>query len=71
MDHDDFEGMIAMLEHCGLSKTTIARETGVSYSTVWRMANGTCNDTLARHGRSDRGIAAAVTARSGKKVTPG
>lgn len=35
-----FQAMIAGLEHHGISQQEIARRTGVSRATVWRMANG-------------------------------
>lgn len=40
MKDSDFEGLVAGLEQQGLTKTAIARETGLSYSTVWRISNG-------------------------------
>ena len=44
MDRDDFEALIAGLESQGMTKTAIARYAGLSYATVWRLANGGCKD---------------------------
>ena len=40
MQAEQFEALIAGLEAQGMSKGDISRCSGVSYATVWRMANG-------------------------------
>jgi len=46
MHRETFEALIRGLESYGISKREIAERTGVSYATVWRMANGIGGDHL-------------------------
>jgi transcriptional regulator with XRE-family HTH domain len=47
MRKDEFEALIAGLESQGISRSEIAQRSGMSRTTVWRMANGICADHLA------------------------
>jgi transcriptional regulator of acetoin/glycerol metabolism len=40
MNARDFDALIASLEHQGIKRTEIAHRSGVSRSTIWRLANG-------------------------------
>lgn len=40
MNTRDFEALIDSLEGQGMTRTQIARQSGVSRPTIWRLANG-------------------------------
>jgi transcriptional regulator with XRE-family HTH domain len=46
MERKNVETLIAGLERQGISKKEIANRSGMSYATVWRMANGVGSDHL-------------------------
>jgi transcriptional regulator with XRE-family HTH domain len=46
MQNGEFEALIEGLERQGISKREIAERSGVSYATVWRIANGVGGDHL-------------------------
>jgi hypothetical protein len=65
MNADEFSALIAGLESQGMTKTVIARETGLSRMTVWRLAVGECSrpsyDTITRLKAFERRLARPVT----------
>lgn len=61
MRDGDFEGLIAGLENHGVSQQEIARRTGVSRATVWRLANGVCQNHFHETVTKIRALSEQVT----------
>ncbi|MDX0124488.1 helix-turn-helix domain-containing protein [Sinorhizobium meliloti] len=67
MNADEFAAIIAGLESQGVSRSKIARETGLSRMTVWRIANGETSrpsyETVVRLKRFEQRVAAVTDMR--------
>lgn len=67
MHDEDFAALIAGLESHGVSQQEIARRTGVSRATVWRLANNVCQNHFAGTVNKIRALSDTVTRQAALK----